>query len=574
MKHWIVLAGIVLLGVAAVVISERRKVDVEASPDALLYLVADTEQELTRMPVRFTRMSDEDEIRIGNQIARRSYGAGHETQASGEEAVVQTYLMQVGSRLAAHAHRKLPWRFHYIPEKNFVNAFALPGGHVYIGRGLLALMDSEDELASVLGHEIEHIDHYHCTERVQQEQALRRIPFGEFVALPVELFEAGYTKDQELEADREGTRLAVQAGYSPNGAIRMFEAFQRLYEEYGSHARTPEEELSKVAQQVLSGYFRSHPPASERIAQIQQLIASEGWPLRAERDLAVSFVFWTSRAEDALNAHRYPQAQQIALRSLQMRPGQERALWILGRAQFAQADFAGAADSLRKALAIDHSDGQLVTEYALALATANHQDAAARFQNWVDSLSENDRDPHEVRVPAAGLALLAGESEPARSAAAEARSHIAEEWAPQWLGELGGWYYMAGSCPTALSLLDDALQQRPDEPRFSTVRAWVQIQDRKPADALDTLNSVYNSRKVAADALMARAVAQWLAHDQSSALFNFAAAINRQPEWKDPRWVNALYTPLVAETVQQMHAEQQRQTKTAEKSLGHPLTEN
>ena len=118
-----------------------------------------------------------------------------------------------------------------------INAFALPGGHVYVGAGLLALMDSEDELAAVIGHEIEHIDHYHCAERVQQEQALRKIPLGGLVALPIELFEAGYSKDQELEADREGTRLAVQAGYSANGAIRMFETFERLTQGISSARR-------------------------------------------------------------------------------------------------------------------------------------------------------------------------------------------------------------------------------------------------------------------------------------------------------------------------------------------------
>ncbi len=70
MTRWILLAGIVVMGIAAIVVSERRKVDVEASPAALLYLVADTEQELTRMPTRFARMSDEEEIRIGDETAR------------------------------------------------------------------------------------------------------------------------------------------------------------------------------------------------------------------------------------------------------------------------------------------------------------------------------------------------------------------------------------------------------------------------------------------------------------------------------------------------------------------------
>src|SRR5277367_2968019 len=142
MKRWIALTVVVLLGLAAVVVSERRKVDVPASPAALLYLVADTEQELTRMPVSFTRMSDEEEIRIGNELAR-SYAVA-EQERTPEAAIVEHYLTRVGEQVARDAHRRLPYKFHYIPDPYLINAFALPGGHVYVGSGLLNLMDSED----------------------------------------------------------------------------------------------------------------------------------------------------------------------------------------------------------------------------------------------------------------------------------------------------------------------------------------------------------------------------------------------------------------------------------------------
>jgi len=558
MKRWIALAGIVLLGVGAIVLSERRKVDAQAGADAILHLIGDTERELTRMPAHFTRMSDDEEIRIGDQMARFS-AYSHAPEGTPEDKLVQDYVTRVGSQLATHAHRRLPYQFHYLPQKYFVNAFALPGGHVYIGEGLLELMDSEDELAAVLGHEIEHIDHYHCAERVQQEEALRKIPLGAVVALPIHVFEAGYSKDQELEADREGTRLAVEAGYSPNGAIRMFETFQRLYEEYETHARTPEQELSRVAQQTLGGYFRSHPPAQERIAQIRQMIASEGWRVHPERDLEVGFVFWTSRAEDALNAHKYPEAQQIALRSLQLRPRQEHALWILGRAQFAQADFAEAAASFRKALEVDHADAQLINEYALALAAANRREAAAAFRNWMDTLP--DKDDVKLTPPAAGLALLAGDAGPVQSAAAAARNHIIDEWGPQWLGELGGWYYMAGDYAAALEVLNDAIQQRPDEGRYSIARAWVQIQNRTLDDARHSIRSVDTSRGVSADYSMALAVTLWLANERDAAMGNYLQAALTQPEWKNPRWVGALYSPLVVGTVQQMQVEEARREK-------------
>ncbi|MBW8869255.1 MAG: hypothetical protein JF563_00480, partial [Acidobacteriales bacterium] len=114
MKHWIVIAGILLAGVAAIIVTERRKVDVPPGPAAVLYLVADTEQELTRMPVHFTRMSDADEIAIGNQIAKY-YEAERPDKNDPEREEVQRYLDLVGSRLASRAHRRFPYKFHYIP---------------------------------------------------------------------------------------------------------------------------------------------------------------------------------------------------------------------------------------------------------------------------------------------------------------------------------------------------------------------------------------------------------------------------------------------------------------------------
>src|SRR5208282_2175562 len=127
MKRWIAFAGIVLLGVASVVVCERRKVDVPATPEALLYLVADTEQELTRMPVNFTRMTDDEEIRIGDELAR-SHAAGeeHNDAEAATNRTIEQYLTRVGTALAAHMHRKLPYKFHYVPQPYFVNAFALP----------------------------------------------------------------------------------------------------------------------------------------------------------------------------------------------------------------------------------------------------------------------------------------------------------------------------------------------------------------------------------------------------------------------------------------------------------------
>jgi predicted Zn-dependent protease len=241
-------------------------------------VAADAQRDLARIPMRLTRLSDEQEIAVGNELAEQY--AINSAKMNPEEQALDTYVRRVGSTVASHAHRHLPYSFHLLPNRSMINAFSLPGGPVYVGEGLLDLMTSEDELASVLGHEIEHIDHYHCAERVQVEAKLRNFKLGvigALVQIPLSVWEAGYNKDEELEADREGMRVAVLGGYSPYGAVTLFEKFAKLHKEYIIHAQSPEEELSKLAIQSLEGYFRSHPQPSERLAQANALIAQEGW---------------------------------------------------------------------------------------------------------------------------------------------------------------------------------------------------------------------------------------------------------------------------------------------------------
>src|SRR5512135_1836132 len=285
MKRWLSLGIVVALLIAALALSQFRKPHAEVSPDAVLHFVGDTEQELSRLPMSATRLSDADEIRIGNELAARyKYMEGLQNDTD-ENRLFRRYIEKVGTNVAAHAQRKLSYKFHLIPESYMINAFAIPGGHVYIGKGLLDLMDSEDELAAVLGHEVEHIDRRHAVERLQIEARLRHLGLLRLlVELPIDIFEAGYSKEQELEADREGTRLAVNSGYSPTGAVRMFEAFDRRFREAKEQqAKSPQEEASRLVLSTLSDYFRTHPSSQERIAQINNLITQENWSAHDEK---------------------------------------------------------------------------------------------------------------------------------------------------------------------------------------------------------------------------------------------------------------------------------------------------
>lgn len=286
-------AFVVVLGVAvaALYFSQRRQERTPVSANAVVAVAADVQRDLTRVPMRFARLSDDQEIAIGNQLAQ--HYSINSAKFSPEEHALGDYVRRVGNNVAMKAHRRLPYSFHLLPDRAMINAFSLPGGPVYIGQGLLDLLTSEDQLAAVLGHEVEHIDHYHCAERVQIEARLRNLNLGIVGALlqiPLVLWEAGYNKDEELEADREAMRLVVVAGYSPYGAVSVFEKFAQLHNEYIIHAQSPEQELSELAIQSLEGYFRSHPQPSERLAQANRLIAEERWQdLKTQRPFRVEY---------------------------------------------------------------------------------------------------------------------------------------------------------------------------------------------------------------------------------------------------------------------------------------------
>ena len=111
-------------------------------------------------------------------------------------------------------------------EGSWINAFALPGGQVFISTGMLKFLRSESELASILGHEIAHVDQRHCIEMFQSQIALDRIgmdEIGQLAEMTHQLVSAGYRKYQEHEADAAGLRFAMAAGYEPVAIVSTFE---------------------------------------------------------------------------------------------------------------------------------------------------------------------------------------------------------------------------------------------------------------------------------------------------------------------------------------------------------------
>ena len=162
---------------------------------------------------------------------------------------VQALVDEIGKRLVAHAP---PRAFQYsfgVVDQWPPNAFALPGGAIYLSRGLLVLSNSEDELANVLAHEIMHAAARHAAAR--QAVMGRSNPFAMAFVNPLRV--AAYSRDQEREADRGGQKMAAAAGYDPAGMNDFLASLGNVERLLAGSSRIP-------------GFFDTHPPTGERTA--------------------------------------------------------------------------------------------------------------------------------------------------------------------------------------------------------------------------------------------------------------------------------------------------------------------
>src|ERR1700744_6066782 len=118
-----------------------------------------------QQPAATGTLSDADEIRIGRVLAQ-NFEQAEGLSPTPQTMHIEAYLQTIGARVAANAQRKLPYEFNYDPNPTFRSALGLPGGQVFVGAGLLAFIDSEDQLAVVLGHELEHVALNQCHDRL------------------------------------------------------------------------------------------------------------------------------------------------------------------------------------------------------------------------------------------------------------------------------------------------------------------------------------------------------------------------------------------------------------------------
>jgi predicted Zn-dependent protease len=251
---------------------------------ALALLAGCAVNPVTGIP-EFVVISSERERALGAEQEQKFLGevgsSDHENTASWVEAL--------GARLAVHSPRQdVTYRFHVV-DLEVPNAFSLPGGPVFVTRGLLALVRSEDELAAVLGHEIGHVAARHSVAQTTAATPIALVfgvpaaivgsvskPLGDLVGLPGAIVSglalSAYGREQEYQADELGAELALKAGFRPLALAEFLERLEREAALYGS------------APPPLS-FFASHPRTPDRTDRAREL-ADELAPGQRPRSVA------------------------------------------------------------------------------------------------------------------------------------------------------------------------------------------------------------------------------------------------------------------------------------------------
>ncbi len=215
-------------------------------------------------------VDEPEEIKIGNGVAENMLGAS----ALLPDDTVQAYVNRVGRWVSLHTERPdLPWKFGVLVS-NDINAFAVPGGTIFITNGLLKKLNNESELAGVLAHEISHVLRKHHLTALQKGARVglagdlagellkdkgNRVITDKVIKAGTEVYARGLDKDDEFEADRMGIVIATRAGYDPYGLPAVLQMLDAINAKDSS----------------LALMFKTHPAPHDRLDRLDKLMEKQ-----------------------------------------------------------------------------------------------------------------------------------------------------------------------------------------------------------------------------------------------------------------------------------------------------------
>jgi predicted Zn-dependent protease len=230
--------------------------------------------------------SEQDEIQMGKETdvqIRSQYGVYNDPG-------LNDYVRRVGASLGPYTHRPhLVYHFAVL-DSPVVNAFAVPGGYVYVTRGILALMSSEAELAVVLGHELGHVNARHSIHRMSEQMLVGvGLAIGSslnktvadmagIAGVGIQLLFLKYSRDDERQADKLGVEYSRKGGYNPGEMIGFFTSLEKMGDLSGQHS--------------IPGFLSTHPLTSERIQNTKNML------LESDRNLNIKPATYLEQVEN------------------------------------------------------------------------------------------------------------------------------------------------------------------------------------------------------------------------------------------------------------------------------------
>ena len=348
-------------------------------------------------------VSEKEEISLDKQASPHQLSSDYGTT---QDTEVNDYVSGVGKSLSGVSHRTdMPYNYHVV-NANYVNAYAFPGGTIACTRGILLNLDSEAELAALLGHEVGHVNARHTASRMSTQLLVGGLAgiggavigakygntwgalAGGLGGFGAGMLLASYSRDDERQADSLGMEYMTRAGYNPDGMVELMDMLNDQHDSEPS---------------ALEVMFATHPMSSERLATARKRILKDyagtgEFPIYHERfmDNTASLrkiapaVKDLQQAEKLMGQKKYGEARAMAGSALKIAPDDYAGLLIMSKCCVAQEKYGEALPYAEKARAVYPSEGQAMQLGGLLLLKSGKYDAAlADFSAYDKALPGN-----------------------------------------------------------------------------------------------------------------------------------------------------------------------------------------
>jgi len=338
-------------------------------------------------------VSEDTEIQLDHENSPHQFSSDYGVI---QDSALQAYVQETGRRMISLTHRpQMPYAFKCV-NAVYINAYAFPGGSIAVTRGMLLKLKNEAELASVLGHEIGHVNARHTAQQMSRGLLTQAIVGGIAMAAGTRseglgrlasqlgMFGAGallasYSRDHERQADALGMEYMVKSGYGPDGFVGLMQMLN---------------EISKHRTASVNILFATHPMSDERYRTAldmasQQYSAARKNPLYRERYMDKTARISTiagaiealQKGEEEMGQQRFSSAEGFFQKALQQAPDDYAGLLLMAKCKIAQNNFAGARDYAGRAKNVYPAEAQAYTISGFAKIQTRQFESA--YQDFV-----------------------------------------------------------------------------------------------------------------------------------------------------------------------------------------------